>query len=88
MNYCDIVNNKFTISKPYLIIYTTLFTTNGRQKKKKKEKKEKQNNMYRIKKLDYDLTKHRQITVSNAVPALESWRPPRVWVWGPSPENF
>jgi len=43
----------FTVAIP---IYTTLFTTNGRQKKRKK-RKAKQYVPY--KKLDYDLTKHR-----------------------------
>ena len=40
------------------VIYTTLFTTNGRKQKEKKEKKRepKQYVPYRKKKLDYDLT--------------------------------
>jgi len=36
-------------------------------KKGKKRKKEKQNNMYRIKKLDYDLSKQCQMNANNNV---------------------
>jgi len=58
-SYCyAAVERKVFSEDPKLIIrviYTALFTTNGRQRKKAK------NNTYRIKKekkLDYDLTKH------------------------------